>query len=188
MCLAAIGARLHVTRPPEVERQVAQAGDLAGRALQSVRRLIFDLGPAALAQGGLRSALERHARLLTARTGLAVRVRAQGLPRRLPKGHEAALFRVLQGALSNVLEHAKARNVDVSLAAGAGGAVHMTIEDDGRGFGPRAPHPAFGLAAMRERVAGLGGRFRITSRRAGGPGRPGTRIEIELPLPARGRR
>jgi signal transduction histidine kinase len=188
MCLAAIGAGLHGAGPPGLERQVAQAGELAGRALESVRRLIFDLGPAALAQGGLRSALERHARLLTARTGLAVRVRAQGLPRRLPAGHEAALFRVLQGALSNVLEHAKARTVAVSLAGGPGGVVQMTIEDDGRGFDPRAPHPAFGLAAMRERVKGLGGRFRVTSRRAGGSGRPGTRIEVALPLPARGRR
>jgi signal transduction histidine kinase len=187
MCLAALGAGLRGAPRPELERRVAAAGELAGRALESVRRLIFDLGPAALERSGLRSAFERHARLISARTGLAVRVRADGAPRDVPPAHAAALLRVLQGALSNVLEHAKARTVEVSLAARPG-AIHLTVEDDGRGFDPRAAHPAFGLAAMRDRVEGLGGRFRVTSRRAGGPGRPRTRIAVALPLSSRGRR
>ena len=110
-------------------------------------------------------------------------VRTRGRPGPLPSGHETALYRILQGALSNVLKHASARTVKVTVRARKGPAVAMTIEDDGVGFDAALPRQAFGLAAMRDRVASLGGRLRVESRPArSGRGRHGTRIEIALPL------
>ena len=58
----------------------------------------------------------------------------------------------------------------------------MSIEDDGVWFDIEAPHQAFGLAAMHERVSSLGGRLRVDSQPAGSRRRHGTRIDIELPL------
>jgi signal transduction histidine kinase len=124
-----------------------------------------------------------YARQFSARTGLKVSVRSRGLPGNVPSGHETALYRLLQGALSNVLKHARARTVTVTVRAVKGAAVLMTIEDDGVGFDAAAPGQAFGLAAMRDRVASLGGRLRVESRPIrSGRGRHGTRIEVELPL------
>jgi signal transduction histidine kinase len=81
------------------------------------------------------------------------------------------------------LKHANARTDRVTVRARKGPAVAMTIADDGVGFDTALPRQAFGLAAMRDRVASLGGRLRVESRPARpGRGRHGTRIEIELPL------
>jgi signal transduction histidine kinase len=95
------------------------------------------------------------------------------------------LYRVLQGALSNVLRHAKASRVKVALETSRNGALLMTIEDNGAGFDPSAQKPAsVGLVAMRERVRVLGGRFHLESARAGSLSkRHGTRIQVEVPLP-----
>jgi len=82
-----------------------------------------------------------------------------------------------------VLKHASAHTVRITVRALDGRGVGMTIEDDGVGFDVAAPHQAFGLAAMRDRVASLGGRLRVESRPAKSGGtRHGTRIEVEVPL------
>ena len=53
--------------------------------------------------------------------------------------------------------------------------VHLTIEDDGRGFDPSVPTRGFGLISMRERARAVGGDLRLASE----PG-TGTRIEVTL--------
>ena len=72
-----------------------------------MRRLILDLGPVALEGVGFLPAVKLYARQFGARTGVKVHVRDRGLPARLPATHETALYRLLQGALSNVLKHAR---------------------------------------------------------------------------------
>jgi signal transduction histidine kinase len=151
-----------------------------------VRRVILDLGPAILEELGLQQAIRLYARQFSGRTGIKVHVREHGALGRLPHTHERALYRVLQGALSNVLKHAHAGNATVTLAAGPGPVVVMYVEDDGVGFDAqrRAPALSFGLSTMRGRMESLGGRFRIESwPAAAGAGRRGTRIEVALPLP-----
>jgi signal transduction histidine kinase len=183
MYLGMISAELGRARPARIRARLEEAAGLVSQALHSVRRLILDLGPAALEGVGFVPALKLYARQFAARTGVRVRVRDDGVPPALPRSHQAALYRLLQGALSNVVKHARARQVRVRLEAVRGAAVGMTIEDDGIGFDTAAPRQAFGLAAMRDRVAGLGGRLRVQSRPVRARGRHGTRIEVELPLP-----
>jgi signal transduction histidine kinase len=172
------------TRPPaQTRRKLDEATGLVSQGIQSVRRLILDLGPGALEELGLLPALRLYARQFTSRTGVKVRVLASGTPWKLPSSHETALYRVLQGALSNVLNHARARNVVVTMGRAKQGAITMVIEDDGVGFDTAVRQQAFGLAAMRERITSLGGGFRVESRRAAaGRRRHGTRIEVELPV------
>ena len=172
------------TRPASQTRhKLDEATDLVSQGIQSVRRLILDLGPGALEELGFLPALRLYARQFTARTGVRVTVRARGLPAKLPPGHATALYRVLQGALSNVLKHARARTVRVTVGRTSRGAVSMLIEDDGVGFDTAVRQQAFGLAAMRERVSSLGGRFRVESQPTRrGRKREGTRIEVDLPL------
>jgi signal transduction histidine kinase len=93
---------------------------------------------------------------------------------------------VLQGALSNVVAHANASNVKITLASGLE-SVAMKIEDDGKGFniGRKlgVPSQSYGLRAMRERVELLGGAITFASRSAClRAERRGTIIEAHLPL------
>jgi signal transduction histidine kinase len=173
-------------RTPQARRKLGEAAGLVGEAIESVRRVILDIAPAILEQLGLQQAVRLYARQFTAQTGIAVHVQESGLPGRLPHSHETALYRVLQGALANVLKHSKAANVNVTLTARPASEVAMSVEDDGIGFEARrrAPALSFGLNTMRERMDALGGRFVVESWPARGEkGRRGTRIEVTLPLP-----
>jgi len=184
--LGMISREMAKARPARMKEKIDEATGLVGQTIESVRRLILDLGPVALEGVGFVPALKLYARQFGARTGVKVHVRDRGLPA-LPASHERALYRLLQGTLSNVLKHAAARTVKVTVRAVRGPAVAMSIEDDGVGFDDAVPRQAFGLAAMRDRVASLGGRLRVESRQAAPRRRThGTRIDIELPLAASG--
>jgi signal transduction histidine kinase len=172
-------------RTEQARRKLEETMALVTDAIASVRRVILDLGPAILEELGLQQAIRLYARQFSVHTGIKVHVNESGLPGRLPPSHETALYRVLQGALSNVLKHSRAENATVTLGAGSGPAVVMSVEDDGGGFEARrrAPALSFGLNTMRERMEALGGRFLVESWPARtGKGRRGTRIEVSLPL------
>jgi signal transduction histidine kinase len=178
-----ISGEMEKARPAQIRDKLDEATDLVSQTIQSVRRLILDLGPVALEGVGFLPAVKLYARQFSARTGVKVQVQARSFAGPLPSGHETALYRLLQGALSNVLKHAHARTVTVTVRSAKGGGVAMTIEDDGVGFDTAAPRQAFGLAAMRDRVTSFGGRLRLQSQPASARrGRHGTRIEVELPL------
>jgi signal transduction histidine kinase len=170
----------------QLRGKLKESVNLIRHALKSVRHLTFDLGPAIWNQQGFVPAVKLYARQFARRTGIKVRLDAARLRANLPTGHETALYKVLQGALSNVVAHADAHRVRISLTS-ARDSMAMKIEDDGRGFNVertlRAPHNSFGLRAMRERVELLGGaidfRSRPVRRRAACHG---TTIEIHLPL------
>lgn len=173
-------------RTEQAGRKLEETVTLVAEGIESVRRVILDLGPAILEELGLQQAIRLYARQFSAHTGLEVQVRESGLSGRLPLSHETALYRVLQGALSNVLKHSQARKAIVTLASGPGPAVVMSVQDDGVGFQSqrRAPALSFGLNTMRERMEALGGRFRVESSPVrAGEGRGGTTIEVSLPLP-----
>jgi signal transduction histidine kinase len=180
--LGMVSGELDHAGPARIREKLDEATGLVSQAIQSVRRLILDLGPVALDGVGFLPAVKLYARQFGARTGVKVHVRDRGLPAPLPASHETAMYRLLQGALSNVLKHASARRVTVTVGGRKGSAIVMAIEDDGIGFDTAVPRQAFGLAAMRDRVASLGGRLRVVSRPAGSGARHGTRIEVELPL------
>jgi len=98
----------------------------------------------------------------------------------LPSTVRHHLCMLVREAVANVLKHARATTLDVSLKC-HGNAIDISIADDGSGFAPMAPardgHD--GLANMRARVAELGGSLSIDS----SPG-CGTRVAIHVPLPA----
>src|SRR5262249_9147463 len=96
---------------------------------------------------------------------------------RLPPEVETALYRIVQEALTNVVKHAGARNVSVSLAREPG-AVAAVVEDDGRGFGASGGEgDGVGLIGMRERLGLLGGTLAIESTEG-----TGTTIVAEVPV------
>jgi len=169
----------------QLNRRLEEALALVSSAIDSIRRLILDLGPAIFDELGFIPAIRFYARQFSSRTAISVTVRAAELPDDLPASHQVALYRVLQGALSNVVEHARAGRVKVSMDAIEGKKLMMVVEDNGVGFDPSSVSGrSFGLTAMRERVEVLGGRLQIESTIAGPHSRKtGTRVSVELPLP-----
>ncbi|MCX6624259.1 MAG: sensor histidine kinase [Acidobacteria bacterium] len=170
----------------QFRRKVKESVTLIKHALASVRNLTFDLGPAVWNEQGFVPALRLYTRQFASRTGIRVRLDAARMRAQLPARCETVLYKVLQGALSNVVAHADAHSVKITLASGRE-SVAMKIEDDGKGFNVGrklgAPRHSYGLRAMRERVELLGGAIDFASRPA--PLRAecrGTKIEVHLPL------
>jgi signal transduction histidine kinase len=151
--------------------------ELVVATLQDVRRLAVELRPSALDDFGLVAALERLTASIGEQTGIRIDFQPAITADRLPAEVETALYRIVQESLTNVVKHAKARNVSVLLAR-TDGAVKAVIEDDGGGFDPgERTGEGFGLIGMSERLALLGGRLEIESSEEAG-----TTIAAEVPL------
>ena len=156
---------------------------LVDDAMQLVRHLSVSLRPSALDDLGLAEAVRWHAERLAQRTGLTIEVTATGLSQRLPASIETTCFRVVQEALTNIVRHAQAQHISISLHQQAD-RLTLTISDDGRGFDlshaqARASRgESTGLVGMRERVQLSGGRMTISSDIGAG-----TVISAWFPLP-----
>lgn len=158
-------------------RSVAELRNLTQVALAEMRALIFELRPDALADEGLLSAVRKHAAAIAAREAIPISVTG---PDRisLDADTEEALYRLVQEALHNVVKHAQASTVTVTLEPQGIDRLVVEIRDDGVGFDPDADHPGhLGLLTMRERVAHIGGNLQISS----GPGR-GTSVRVGAPV------
>jgi signal transduction histidine kinase len=148
--------------------------------IANLRGIIADLRPSLLDDVGLRAALEA---LIDRRRedGLAIDSQVS-LTERLSDGSgahrdlETTIYRLVQESLTNVVKHAGARQVDVSVTTDDT-AVVVEVRDDGRGFDTAESTSGFGVAGMRERVFLLGGTLSITSTQ------DGTRVNARIPLP-----
>ena len=145
-----------------------------------MRRLAWELRPAALDDLGLEPAIEHFVDEWSRRSGLRFDLHCALNGRRLPPDVETTLYRGLQEAVTNIVKHAGARKVGVSLDASPRGVV-MMIEDDGKGFEPetvnRRSTRHFGLLGMRERLALIRGSLEIESEPCAG-----TTLLMRVPL------
>lgn len=164
---------------------VAQAQSAVADSLAQARRVVYELTPPELSDGTLVSALRRAgaraARESAERGGEldVVVVTGTGVPP-LPVPVETAVLRVAQSALANVVQHARAQNVEVVLAVHDDEVV-LDVVDDGVGFDParldgRGLDHGFGLAAMRSRVTEIGGVLAVEST-------PGAGVAVSVSIP-----
>jgi signal transduction histidine kinase len=172
-----LGLRAIEEAPTDAERRAAVAGVRAQvvETLHDVRRLAVELRPKALDDFGLVPALERLVETFAEQTSMRIDLEAR-LGDRLPGEVETAIYRIVQEALTNVVKHARARQVSIVLTR-TGKSFTALIEDDGVGFDDRAPVEGLGLVGMRERLALLRGRLKVES------GAAGTTLVAEVPLP-----
>lgn len=139
--------------------------------------LARQLHPAILDDLGLTAALEAECQVRPGAQGPAASLRVSGPADRMGPHARLALYRAVQESLRNARRHAQATRIDVTLEVDTAGA-RLSVSDDGRGFDRRAPgwRPGVGLAAMEERVRGLGGTVELDS----APGE-GTTVLVTLP-------
>jgi signal transduction histidine kinase len=169
----------------QTELTVDEAIEHIEQEIENLHAIISDLRPAALDELGLRPALE--ALIERRRDHGAVAIASElvlpgpnaGEDHRLGPEIESTIYRLVQEALTNIVKHANARAVRVTVSASRDG-VSVEVRDDGVGFTPVAQGPGFGLAGMRERVFLAGGKVTIDS------GEGGTVVRAQLPMHAPG--
>ncbi|HZG68170.1 MAG TPA: GAF domain-containing sensor histidine kinase, partial [Herpetosiphonaceae bacterium] len=131
-------------------------------ALAEMRALLVELRPAALTTTPLPELLQHLTAALGGRARIQTELHVAG-EGGLPDDVQVALYRVTQEALNNIVKHAQARHVQVTLQLTPDAAT-VEVRDDGRGFDPAAvPPDHFGLAIMRERMAAVGGTATVVS-------------------------
>lgn len=173
-------------RDGPAKREANKLRELLGQTALEVERISRNLRPSILDDLGLVAVLRVTTTEFTERTGVPVTLACAPLPARLPAATELALYRILQEALANVEQHARAHHVVVTLTK-VKADVQLTIQDDGIGFDPahvparRRGKDRLGLLSMRERATYVGGTLTVKSVR-----RRGTEIAVHIPLPTVG--
>jgi signal transduction histidine kinase len=161
--------------------------EMLGQTAEEVERISRALRPSVLDELGLAVVLRATTKEFAERTGVSVKLNCVPLPARLPADTELTLYRILQEALKNVEQHARARHVTVKLTK-TDAVVQLVINDDGIGFDPEHPpkrrkgKEGFGLLGMRERAIYSGGTLKVKSIRRAGLAKAGTAIEVRIPL------
>jgi signal transduction histidine kinase len=148
-------------------------------ALAEMRTLLLELRPAALVEANLADLLHQLGEAVTGREGVQVEVTVDGSGQLQPDVH-VVFYRVAQEALNNVVKHARAEKVCVTLCRmtesgeGESSTAKLKIQDNGRGFDPSCPAAdCLGLKIMQERAEAIGGTLVIDSA-------PGKGTEIRL--------
>lgn len=172
-----LGKRLP-TQDRMIAERIASLGEAADATIRTVQRISSKLRPKLLDDLGLTAAIEWKIQEFVRRTGIRCNM-AIDLDGVSPNQQSSlTLYRILQEALTNIIRHAAATEIDVTLTR-QGGALFMCVADNGRGITEQesAASNAFGLMGMRERAHICGGELSI----AGAAGN-GTTIQVLLPL------
>ena len=132
----------------------------------SVRTLVTRLRPPAL-DGGLLPAIEWLSTEFSRGAGVPCDLDLDARARELPPDTATMVFRIAQESLTNVVRHAGAREVSVTLRPTAG-QWELVVSDDGVGFDAARVQPGHGLLGMSERARVVGGTLSINSAQGGG--------------------
>jgi signal transduction histidine kinase len=147
-------SRSHALKLGEVASHLR---DAANRA----RQLARGLSPVDRDEGGLESALEELAASTFKLTGVSCSFVSSGPIPSLQSSSSTHLFRITQEAISNALQHGRAKSVVVALDAGNGGFC-LRVSDDGAGFDrSQNEKKGMGLSIMRYRARMIGGQLDI---------------------------
>ncbi len=164
-----------------VQEEVADLKKQVRYSLEEIRKVIFNLRPMALDDLGLIPTLRKYTRDYEDKNRIRTVFETRGKEYRLSSAMEAAVFRLIQEALTNAAKHGDPTHVVVEIAYQTQ-LVKISIRDNGRGFNTEIleqkanQHVHFGLIGMRERVELLEGRMEIESAE-----NQGTKIVIHIP-------
>jgi signal transduction histidine kinase len=173
-------------RSGDAGRMEAAIGDalrMISDGIANLRGLIAELRPAALDELGAKAAIEALVTRVSQQSGLAIEAAINlayedgTAERRHTPELEATIYRIVQEALTNVVKHAGATRVAVSIDDSSGAIVEIVVHDDGGGFDPAHAGGGFGLVGMRERVGLINGVLHVQS----DPG-TGTTVRARIPV------
>jgi signal transduction histidine kinase len=167
---------------PQASAKVQRLQRLVSDIGRDVHRIALQLRPAALDDLGLQLALTNYVEQWSQRYHVAIDLHTSGLDPGTPDSVQTTIYRIVQEALTNIIQHARATRVSVIVQALAHH-VQAVIEDNGVGFSVEERHHPdgkvhLGLAGMEERASLMGGTLTIEST----PGQ-GTSVYVRIPIP-----
>jgi two-component system sensor histidine kinase UhpB len=153
---------------------------LTDATINVVRRIASELRPSILDDLGLVEAIEWQGEQFQARTGIECRCSGDLQSIALSDLRSTAMFRIVQEALTNIIRHAQATRVEISLRV-EDGLLNLIVTDNGRGItqGEILSRKSLGLLGMRERAHLVGGQMDIVGRKG-----TGTTLRVRFPLAA----
>ncbi|MFA5111674.1 MAG: CHASE3 domain-containing protein [Desulfobaccales bacterium] len=176
---------LHKSLLPGSEALASELEQISGlieEAIRESKSLIFRISSPILHELGFAAAVDNLLEELPQQHGISTHFKADDQPVALDDDIRVLLFQAVSELLVNVVKHARARNVEVSLAR-AGEQLRVTVADDGVGFKMAEIAPSqgkrrgFGLFSIRERLKPFGGVLEVHSDIGAG-----TRITLSVPL------
>lgn len=179
---AEICERLMDMAPDQARRELLSLKRLVTDSLQETRHFIFDVRPMILEDLGLIPTLRRYCEMLGESAGVPLHLNVLGSDRRLNPAVEIAVFRVVQEAIRNALQHGEPTSIQIGIDIEAQ-SITVTIQDDGRGcdcaeaMAGALQGKTVGLAHIQEYVRSLNGTFNFESAPA-----QGSCVTASLPL------
>ena len=166
------------TSDPSIEQRFRRIHESLNAGIDLKRRVVEDLRPTLLDNMGLFAALRWQLRETCRRKGLRSSESIPEVELRFSPEASIGVFRIVQEAMTNILKHAEAKSVHLSVTI-EDDTFSLVISDDGVGIpAERLPTlTSHGLASMRHRVAALGGTWEVHSPSAGG-----TVVSASIPL------
>lgn len=161
---------------------LAEAVTLCDTSLADTRTLTFELSPSSLYELGLEAALDELTEATQEDYKITTEFNDDGRTKPLAKDVTVTLYRATGELVMNVIKHANATHLSVSVGR-EGQTLRVVVRDDGSGFDPSlaasdsGQQKSFGLLSIRERLGLLGGRMDIDSERG-----EGTAVTLTAPL------
>lgn len=176
MNLSAMGSEIPFTNE-EQKRTFEKVLNLVDEGCKEVRSVSHNMMPNALVKAGLASAVREFINQIDARI-IKTDLYTEGLNERIDSNIETVLYRVIQECVNNVIKHAKANHLDISLIKDTDG-IAVTIEDNGKGFDSNNKNnfDGIGLKNIQTRVEYLKGTVEWNSALG-----KGTLVAIHIPV------
>jgi DNA-binding response OmpR family regulator len=175
--------RVRELAPSDSFRNVVdEAIEVIDRTIEETRSLVFQVSSPILYELGFVAAVESLTQKSQEKHGIPIDFEDDGKSKPLSDDVRVLLFQAVRELLANVVRHAQAKTVEVSVVK-KNDEILVDVKDDGIGFEPVEIGPAmgqdmrFGLFSIRERLESLGGGMKIASRRG-----HGTRVTLSAPL------
>ena len=177
MDMSWMAKRLPEGEMPLLEK-IKTINGLIDEAVQTVKRIATELRPGVLDHLGLAAAIEWQTQELEKHAEIKFEFKSSHNDVALDRGRSTAIFRICQEALTNIVRHAGATRVTVTLKEGPDRVI-LKVRDNGKGIGKEqlSDPKAFGIIGMKERARSWGGEVEISSL----PGK-GTTVTVSIPL------
>ena len=178
--LTAVGSMLerakkHAPEDSPLRAELREVSEVAQSTLESVRSLSQALHPVMLDEAGLESTVEWYLRTVEKQTGVDISYEKSGAPFAVDGSAGVHVYRVLQEALNNVARHSGARQAWVRLRFEPE-ALHLEVEDHGKGLSNNGARQGIGLVGMRERAELLDAGLQFSQ-----PLEGGTLVRLRVP-------
>lgn len=159
--------------PQKSQELLTEAKRLGSVALQDVRQSVVTLRDKSPSKNSLHARLNTLADTLQTSTGITPNINLQLLTP-LPEATSLALYRIAQEGITNIVKHAQATAVELSLIADES-SIRLLLRDNGHGFDIGQTSTGFGLQGMRERAQVMGGQLTVNSQ-------PGQGCELRVTI------